>query len=240
MKIDIQEIINAKIKDMEEKRVIETTIENTVEKTIVKAVTDALESYSLKRDIQDKVEEQVSSVVSTIGFSGYNSFIAAQVKKITEEALNNDLAEKIQNTFNEILIMRRDSVKLSEICDLYRKCICEELDEQEKYDLENFYVSVEDACAPYNWLTFKFGKEAKSYSSSFNEEVKFTIHRNKDKTTGWMSSVYIDGNSIEDKIKFGNMNKVERLLVNIAYNKTPIIIDVESEDDIDNSFDIDN
>jgi hypothetical protein len=35
------------------------------------------------------------------------------------------------------------------------------------------------------------------------------------------------------------MTDIECLLVNISYNKTPIEIDVEHEDDIDSSFDID-
>ncbi|MEL7654638.1 MAG: hypothetical protein AAGU75_01875 [Bacillota bacterium] len=56
---------------------------------------------------------------------------------------------------------------------------------------------------------------------------------------GWIGSVYIDGHGIDNKLNFGRMSEIEALLVNLTYNKTPIIIDVESEDDLDTSFYID-
>lgn len=45
MKIDIQEIVNLKIKAMEENKVVEKTIQDTLEKTIINAITSALDSY---------------------------------------------------------------------------------------------------------------------------------------------------------------------------------------------------
>lgn len=239
MKIDIQEIINSKIKDMEENKVVEKAIEKTIEKTVIDAVIDAIDGYKIKRLIEDKVENEVSDVVSDIGFTAYNSFIAEKVKKIVEETCKADVVEKIEKTFNEILINKRENIKLSEICEMYKEHLNECLDEDEKYSLEHFYVSVEEEGYPYNWLKFKFAKEESDYHSYGDEEVTFTVHRNKDDKTGWISTVYLDGKSIDNTFKFGHMSDVELLLVNIAYNQTPIIVDVESEDDIDNSFDID-
>lgn len=239
MNIDISKIINDKIKNMDENKIVEKAIEDTIEKTIIKAVTDSIDGYSMKRLIEDKVEKEVSEVVSQVGFTAYNSFIAEKIKKITEGVINDDISKKIEQTFNEILVMKRDNIKLSEICEKYREYICEEVEESEKYSLENFYVSVEDKGYPYDWLEFKFAKEKSGYRSILDEGVEFTVHRNRDnKNLGWINTVYIDGNSISDKIKFGNMSEIESLLVNLAYNKTPIIIDVESEDDIDSSFDV--
>ncbi|KEH93242.1 hypothetical protein [Clostridium botulinum] len=239
MKIDIQEIVNSKIKDMEEKKIVEKTIEDTLEKTIIQAVTNALDGYKLRNLIEDKVGKEVSEVVSQIGFTAYNGFIAEKVKQITEDVCNKDISDKIQKTFNEILIVKRDNVKLSEICEKYREHICEVVDESEKYDLEDFYVSVENGKAPYNWITFKFAKEKNKYRSYGDQEIEFTVHRNEDGKTGWIGTVYIDGHNLQESMDFGTMSDIERLIVNIAYNKTPIIIDIEDEDDIDNSFDID-
>lgn len=242
MKIDIQEIINTKIKDMEEKKVVEKCIEETIEKTVIKAVTSAIDGYTIERLIKDKVEKEVSEVVSAIGFTAYNGFIAEKIKKIVEDTCNADISEKIEKTFNEILINKRENVKLSEICEKYRNYICEAADEDEKYSLEHFYVNIEAKEYPYNWLTFTFAKEKpSSYHSYGNEEVEFTVHRDRDgENKGTISTVYLDGKSINDTFKFGGMSEIELLLVNLSYNKTPIIIDVESEDDIDNYFDIDN
>jgi len=240
MKIDIQEIINEKIKDMEDKRVVEKTIQETLEKSIVNAITSAMDGYSLKRNIEEKITKEVSSVVADIGFTAYNSFIAEKVKMITEGICQKDIADKIQKTFNEILVIKRDNIKLSEICDKYREWICNDVEEPEKYNLENYYVNIEEG--DYGWLTFKFGREKpSSYSRRSNENsIEFTVHKNHDnKKMGWISSVYIDGYNLDNKLNFGRMSEIELLLVNISYNKTPVEIDIESEDDIDSSFDID-
>ncbi|KLU64046.1 hypothetical protein DEAC_c40400 [Desulfosporosinus acididurans] len=240
MKIDIQEIVNAKIKDMEENRVVEIAIEQTLEKSVIKAVVDALESWDVKDIIKTKVKKEVSGVINDIGFTAYNSFIADKVKSIAEGVCQKDIIEKIQKTFDELLVIKRDSIKLSEVCDEYRKWICEDVEESEKYNLEHYWVRVEES--NYGWLTFKFGREKPEYSSRRSSEnsIEFTVHKNHDnKEIGWISSVYIDGYGIDGKLNFGRMSSIESLLVNLAYNKTPIVIDVESEDDLDSSFDVD-
>ena len=56
MNINIGEIVNNKIKEMEEKKVIETLIAETTEKSVTKAITDAIDGYTIKRIIEKKVE----------------------------------------------------------------------------------------------------------------------------------------------------------------------------------------
>lgn len=239
MKIDIQEIINQKVKDMEETKVVEKAIEDTLEKTILKAVTDALDGYSLKRMLEDKVTKEISEVVSSIGFTAYNSFIAEKVKKIVEDTCYGDISNKIQKTFNDILIVKKESIKLSEICELYRDYICENTEDEEKYSLERFHVEFEES--EYGWLEITFAKEKPTsrYSNSY-DSINFIVHKDrKDNSKGWIGSVHIDGYSIKEKLSFKNMSDVELLLVNLSYNQTPIIIDIEDEDDIDNHFDVD-
>jgi hypothetical protein len=185
------------------------------------------------------MEKEISEVVSSIGFTAYNSYISEKVKKIVEDTCYSDISDKIQKTFNDILVIKRDSVKISEICKLYRDYICENTDESEKYSLESFHVEIKES--EYGWLDFTFAKE-KSRSYSYGDEsIRFTVHKKstRDSKVGWIGSVYIDGSSIEKDLTFKHMSDVALLLINIYYNKTPIEIDVENEDDIDNSFDID-
>lgn len=133
MNIDINAIVNNKLKEMEE----------NIEKAIVKGIKGVLDSYALKRQIEDKIEKQVSEVVKEIGFTGYNSFIAEKVKMITEDVCREDIANKIQKTFNDLLIVKRENVKLSEIFEKYKDYMDENTDEEDKYSLERFWVSVE-------------------------------------------------------------------------------------------------
>lgn len=237
MNIDISKIVNDKIKDMEEKKVVETTIQETIEKTITATIKSSLEGYKLKSMIEDKMEKEVSDVVSSIGFTGYNGFIAEKVKEIVQGTLKADVVEKITKKFNEILIRKRDKIKLSEICDAYREYICEHVEESEKYELENFYVSIKEH-EEYHWVDVKLAKANDKYSYD-NNEISFTIHRRSNNyDVGYIGSLNIDGYQIDKTLRFGHMSDIELLLVNLKYNDTPVEIDVD-EDDIDSSFDID-
>lgn len=236
MNIDISKIIEDKIKDMEEKKIVETTIQETLQNSIVAAVKSALEGYTLRHMIEDKMEKEVSNVVSNIGFTGYNGFIAEKVKEIVQGTLNEDIVAKITKKFNEILVRKRDKIKLSEICDFYRKYICENTDESEQYDLQYFHVSINEN-EEYHWIDVEFAKEKDGYSG---DKIKFTIHRRYDnRGFGKIGSLYIDGYGVDKTVSFGHMTDIELLLVNLKYNNTPIEIDVTDEDDIDTSFDID-
>ncbi|NFL75344.1 hypothetical protein FDB81_06280 [Clostridium sporogenes] len=246
MNIDINAIVNNKLKEMEENKQIEKLLEENIEKAITNGIEGALESYSLRRQIEDKVEKQVSEVVKDIGFTGYNGFIAEKIKQITEDVCRDDIADKIQKTFNELLVVKRENIRLSEIFEEYRDYMCESTDEAEKYQLENFWIDVNED-EEYRWLTFKMAKEKPSKYLYRNEEdyIEFTIHRKSYKedeegyTKGWLGTVYVGEKKLKDTLKLGNMSKVESLIANIYYNETPIIIDVECEDDIDNYFDVD-
>lgn len=53
-----------------------------------------------------------------------------------------------------------------------------------------------------------------------------------------MWKVKLDGENVDNSLKLGYRSEFENLLVNLMYNETVIEIDVEDEDDIDTSFDI--
>ena len=57
---------------------------------------------------------------------------------ITEDVCREDIANKIQKTFNDLLIVKRENVKLSEIFEKYKDYMDENTDEEDKYSLERF------------------------------------------------------------------------------------------------------
>ena len=56
---------------------------------------------------------------------------------------------------------------------------------------------------------------------------------------GRLSSVYFEGHSVKEMVKITSYNKFQTLLLNLYYNETPIVLDVEDECDIDNSLELD-
>ncbi|MGO5051441.1 hypothetical protein ACTQ6A_02820 [Lachnospiraceae bacterium LCP25S3_G4] len=236
MNINISEIVNKKIEELEEEKTIEKAIEETFQSSIVKAVKEALESYSLIRTIEEKMSTEVSSVVADIDFTTYNGFIAEKMKEIVEQTCRTDLCEKIESTFKSMFMCERKSIALSEIFEKYREIVCEKVDEAEKYDRQYFHVKFEEN-ETYHWIDVELDEEKKTGSWS-DAEIKFAVHKRED-GTGWISTLYLNGISLDRKMKFGSLNDVELMLVQAVYNKIPIVMDVESQDEIEDYYDVD-
>lgn len=221
---------------MEENKVVENLIAETIEKSVVKAVSEAIDGYTIKRTIEKKVEKEVCDIVNDIGFTAYNTFIANKVKDITEGTIRKDLEDKIQGTLNGILLNKKENIKLSDLFEMYRDHLNSDTDEHEKYELENFVVEIEDN--DRGWITYKLSKEKSKYSWD-KFDIEFIIHENyNDESNGTMWKVKLDGENVDNSLKLGYRSEFENLLVNLMYNETVIEIDIEDEDDIDTSFDI--
>lgn len=236
MNINVTEIVNNKIAQLQESKAIEKAIEDTFEKSILKAVSDALDSYSLKRDIEEKMSKQVSTVVADLDFSSYNGFIVSKMKQITEDICREDLCKKIEATFTNMFICKKENIKLSEIFEKYREIVCEDVVDSDKYERQKFHIKCHTD-EKYGWIDCELDEDPDKGRYS-DMDIKFTVHRKKD-NIGWISSVYLDGKGIDKQIKFGHLNDVEIMLIQAVYNQIPIIIDVDDEYDLDNSYDVD-
>jgi hypothetical protein len=109
-------------------------------------------NIKVKGKIEDKIEKEVSEVIKTIGFEGYNTFIAEKFKQITDGVLQDDIKEKVSKSMDNIFLKKVDSIKLSEIFDKYREYLCDSLEYYEKDDLNNeFFLKIKED-DEYGWL----------------------------------------------------------------------------------------
>ena len=115
MNIDISKIVENKIKQLDDDKIIEKQIEDSIETTILKAVKGSLEDYSFKRDIEKQITNSISEITANIGFDAYNSFIAETIRKSVIEAGKEDIKNKIAQSFDSIFCKRKETIKLSEI-----------------------------------------------------------------------------------------------------------------------------
>lgn len=238
MNIDISGIVNEKLHQLETDGVIEKTIEETFETTLKKAVVDALDSWSIKRKIEEKVASQVSPVVESLDFTTYNSFIAEKMKEVVNGVCRVDLCEKIEHMVGEMFLCKRENVKLSEVFDLYQKHLCDSVEESDKYSRERFYVSMEED-PRWHWITITLDEDPEwSKYGSGDPDMRFTVHQRSD-GSAFIGTVYLKGVDTKGTMKFGHLNDAELLLVQASYNDIPVIVDVEDEDDVDNSYDVD-
>lgn len=241
MNINVSEIVQQKIDSLASERIVEKTITDTFEKTIIKAVEDSLDSYDLRKTIEKKVTEQVSKVVADLDFQSYNTFMIEKMSQIINETCKEDICEKIEKKFKDIFLCQTKEIKLSSIFAKYREIACENVDESDKYDrMEDGWHCKFEIDDTYNWIECELDYEEKNHRYKRDNNIAFTVSRDyQDKTKGKILTLYLDGNKIEDKFKFGHLNDVELLLVQAAMNEIPILIDVEDIDDIDTSFDVD-
>lgn len=247
MSIDINAIAQEKITSMEESGEIRSHIEESLKKLVMNSVASAFEGYEIRRKIQEKIESQVSPCLDALDFTAYNSFICEKFRQITEEYLKKDIARKISETFDSIFMLKRESIKLSEIFAAYRQWLIDDLEENEQYELNNeFYASVEEDGKYGRWLECGLSKEAPEkpfisprkdiYTCNFGFVVG---NATSEKKIGKIISVYFEGSSVKEVLKINSYNSFQSLLLNLYYNETPVILDVESEDDIDTSLDLD-
>lgn len=221
MNIDITKIVQDKIDSLESEGVIEKAITETFEKSIVNAVTDSLGSYNLRKTIEEKMTEQVSKVVSDLDFQSYNSFMIEKMSQILNETCREDICQKAEQRFKDLFLCQTKEIKLSSIFEKYREIACEEVDEQEKYN--RMYDGWHCKCEvnnEYDWIRCELDYEDKRHIYSLDSNLSFTVHRDfDDKSRGKILTLYIDGNKIEDKFKFGALNDVELLLVQAVLNE---------------------
>ena len=238
MLLDVNKIVNDKIAVLEESGAIQKQIEDSIEKTVMKAITDALEDYSLKRDIEKQVKECVSGVAAEIGFSAYNGFIAEKIKQITESVMHEDVAKKIQDIFDDMLIMKHDGIKLSEIFNKYRKWVCEDTDEADKWGRHTFLCELDDnEDGNFNHYTVKFHNEELDRYDKPEIEFRMCTYKKEGKSS--ISNLYLDGKNAGETFTLGHMSEIQSLLANLYFNKTEIILDIDDVDD-SNHFDIDD
>ncbi|MGN0630966.1 MAG: hypothetical protein ACI4JN_06520 [Ruminococcus sp.] len=243
--LDINKIAQEKITAMEECGKVKEHIEKEVEKLVLGSITDALSSLDIRCAIKIKAKESISQAIDALDFTAYNSFIAEKVRQLTTGALRDDVAKKVQDSFESIFVRKRDSIKLSEIFEAYREWLISDLDENEQYELNNeFYAGMEND-EKFGWLKCRLSKEEpeKNYFGMVyegNVDFSFTISRNPaNSNIGKILSAYASGENVRDKMKFHGYNDFEVLILNLLYNDTNIEIDIEDESDIERSLGLD-
>ena len=240
MQIDFSEIVNAKLKQMADEKVIEKQIEQSIESTIIKAVKDACENYSFKRDIAKKIEEQVSEVAVNIGFAGYNQFIADTFSELIGTTLKEDVIQKIKNVFDSLFVRKLESVKMSEIAEKYRETLLE-MGDSEKYEHDNeFYASFDEDSDDglFKYMTIHFALEKPSGRYSHDDsylEMRIMSYKEEPYT---ITSVHYEGRDLSKLNELRHMSDFECFVASLYFNKTKIEMDID-EDHVDTSLGLD-
>lgn len=230
MELNINEIASAKIKSMHDSGEIKKRIEDGIKDTIEKSIDSAVNDYTFKNEIEKRIGSELSIVAKNLNFSAYTSYLTKKMDQVISKYVKGELAKKIKDEFSKIYIEKKDSIKLSEIFDLYKKWLNENLDIDEKREWERFQIDMEDE---RSWLNFRAGNPSstRKYTSLGDHGFEFCLHINtNNKEEGTISWVRLDGNDFKRDTLRRYMSDFEALILNLLFNDTKIIIDIHPDD----------
>lgn len=239
MNINVSQIVADKLAQMETDGVVEKAIEASVEKVVLNAITSEIDSYSFRSTISEQVKSAVSEVASNCGFSAYNGMIAERIRTILQDMYTADIAQKVQNALDVTMLQKHETMKLSDIYKAYVEWVREHTDSDEQYDREHFTLDLDDRQdGSFRHIICHFADGPDYRDANSQIEIRFCIYGGE-KRLDHISSVTLDGHNVKNTIKLGTLTAFEALIVNLYYNETPIILDVDEVDTDDNYFEID-
>lgn len=244
MNIDVSAIVSAKLEQMAESGAIQKKIEESLEKSIMSAITSEIDSYRFTEELRDQMKKSIHGVAAQSGLAAYNGFISSKVRQIVQEICADDLTAKLQNALDRVLLKKYENVKLSDIFNRYHEWVCENTDESDKYD-RRYYTADLEVNEDGSWTRYdaRFAERPdanKPHSWDSDEhpdiELHFSTYRG-DKSTV-ISTLRLGRELIDSKLRIGCLSEFEAFLVNLYYNKTEVLMDMEDADDY-GYFDID-
>lgn len=237
MTIDVSSIIGGKLAQMEKDGIIQKKIEEVLEKNILAAITQEFESYSFTRDIREQMRTAVAGVAEQSGLAAYNGFIAQKVRQIVQEVCSDDLTAKVQAALDGVLLQKHENVKLSDIFKKYHEWVCRNTDESDKYDRQEYTAELKTEESG-NWTRYDalFADRPdanKPYSFDGDERPDIDLYFSTygEENTTRISTLRLNGEYINNSLRISVLTEFEAFLVNLYYNNTDILVDMEDADD---------
>lgn len=249
--LDLSGIIKDKVDAMENDGAIKAYIEATIERTVKDVLDDVLDGYQLKKALREKLSEGLNDIVNSIGLEGYNTFIAEAVRKMVTARLEGDATEKIRDAIEGALLMKRENIKLSEILSEYRSLMNEIDDNDDKNRLNEeeggFTCSVRKKENSYNsgfsYYNLYFDDEGFKESEDRDDYavvVEFSgIWSKYLSNEVKIKEVYFRGERLSRQFIPHLPDRFETLILNLYFNQTPVIVDLENCDEEDHYYEVD-
>ena len=126
---------------------------------------------------------------------------------------------------------------MSDIFNRYREWLFDTIDEDEKYKYQRYCAELDIDNDGY-FTTYKIKLSEKELDYSDKPQILIKILAFGKPEAEKISSVYINGRWFDSTLCIGTLTEFEAFIVNLYYNKTNIILDVDDVDD-SNYYDVD-
>lgn len=239
MEIDFSSIVQKKLEQMNQDGTIERMIQEDLEKSIQRCIDATIGGYALQEMIQKEMKNWISSDAKLLGLEAYNGLVANRAKAIVEGVLNDDVSKKISASLEDILVMRHDGIKLSEIVKGYRDFVKSDTDPDDAERYESFCSEVEvRPDGIFTHVELRFGPE-REWDADGDESILVRLNQYREEP----ASIYLlecGGVDMKKAIQLRYLNEFQRMMMNLLLNETEIIMDydaaIRETDDV--SYDI--
>lgn len=255
MQIDISKIIQDKLAAMESDGSVKQLIEDNVENAVREAIESALGGYKMRQELEKVLADMLPDIVKDIGLDGYNAFVAETVKKLAIAGIKESARTTINERVEEILLKKRQDIKLSEILKMWRDDMNDN-DEEEKRDHneenDGFTCRVDQTRSSSEYFKYfkllfdeegdKEGTDPDEYAIIVKIQCWTGTGSGYDRTmqgsyfSGEIQEIYIDGNRVSKQFVNRTPSRFEALLMNLYLNKTKIIMDLDKYDEDDHYY----
>lgn len=227
MEIDFSSIVQKKLEQLKQDGIIEKMIQEDLEKSIRKCVDATIGGYALQETIQNEMKNWISNDAKLLGLEAYNGLVANLAKAIVEGVLNDDLSKKITASLEEILVMRHDGIKLSEIVKKYRDFVRSDTDsdDAERYGCFCSQIDVRPD-GIFTQAELRFSPASEWDADDYNS-ILIRIQQFREDP----ASIYVlkfGGVDMKKAIQLRYLNEFQRMMMNLMLNETKIIMDYDA------------
>lgn len=168
---ELQDIVNAKLKSMNQEGVIQNYIEEGVQASVKKAINSEFESYgSITKQIEKAIKEGLELNVKDLSFESYNQQMLVAVKQKLGDFFKSEASTKFMEEIDKTLTPAPADISISELAEK----VVSYWKSEEPWDDDDVDECATVEISEKSWSTtshnFKMWKKVESsYSSSRNQ-----------------------------------------------------------------------
>ena len=168
---EIEKIVTNKVAEMINDGTLKKKIEQDVEQQILNSLSSAVKSWEIEDIIKKKLKGELSEELSNLSFEGYTNKVIEAVCKIVSIEENTDLTERVKLFYKDVFGKTDGVVKIQTIIDKYVEEMTDKKEGSCCYDdlsdYSNISVSYDEE---HDWFRIKFITEEQNRYSSYSSQ----------------------------------------------------------------------
>lgn len=233
--LNITQIINDKVDSMLKNETLKKEIEDTVQEEIISTIRRSISNYDIRHIFENKIKNEVSEAVEQIGFKGYANLVIKNLQSAIEAQAGQAINEEVLKYFKE-LYMPLENTSLT-VTKLFEKYV--DMAQSDDYDDDTYAFMCVEKDNSHIVTYSKWVKILVSLDEEYREENSKTyeitlINIGDSENKFKIASIYEDrkySKNLTGRVKFGFLDSFERFILSAYFNETPFEI---NESDFDN------